>query len=156
MEWFKNESCQAFNFTRSHERGPHCIDPTHPFLSQVGEWLSVRRELEHVNSAWMIMPVSNFVAALVGPMLDVDYRDAMQVRGLWYKCEILCWDNHIIDMTWLLGGAIEHGLTIKYLLLLIIMWPLSSLLPYLVIVLVWVCIRCMAAPLFTYVLQGRS
>ncbi len=34
-----------------------------------------------MNASWMMMPVGNFVAAAIGPLLDPAYRDAMQ---LWW------------------------------------------------------------------------
>ncbi|KAG1668505.1 hypothetical protein FOA52_012099 [Chlamydomonas sp. UWO 241] len=55
---------------------------------KVGGWLSVRRDMEHVNAAWIIMPVQNFVSALVGPMLDPDYTWAMQ---FWFSFAFVMW-----------------------------------------------------------------
>ncbi|KAG1678390.1 hypothetical protein FOA52_015157 [Chlamydomonas sp. UWO 241] len=55
---------------------------------KVGGWLSVRRDMEHVNAAWMIMPVQNFVSAMVGPMLDPDYTWAMQ---FWFAFAFVMW-----------------------------------------------------------------
>ncbi|PNH09480.1 Glutaredoxin-C6 [Tetrabaena socialis] len=54
----------------------------------VGGWIAAKKELEHVNASWMMMPVANFVAAAVGPMLDSAYRDAMQ---LWFAFALLLW-----------------------------------------------------------------
>ncbi len=48
---------------------------------QVGMWISDRKDIEHVNAAWMIMPVSNFVSAFVGPMLNPMYTDWCQVSS---------------------------------------------------------------------------
>jgi len=56
--------------------------------SQVGDWVSARKELEHVNAAWIIMPVQNFVAALVGPWLDANYRLPMQ---FWFAFAFVAW-----------------------------------------------------------------
>ncbi|KXZ47349.1 hypothetical protein GPECTOR_36g72 [Gonium pectorale] len=54
----------------------------------VAGWIALKKELEHVNASWMMMPVGNFVAAAVGPMLDSAYRDAMQ---LWFAFAFLMW-----------------------------------------------------------------
>ncbi|KAG2443533.1 hypothetical protein HXX76_001885 [Chlamydomonas incerta] len=64
--------------------------PTSLFLSivWVGSWIALKKELEHVNASWMLMPVANFVSAAVGPMLDTNYRDAMQ---FWFAFAILMW-----------------------------------------------------------------
>ena len=55
---------------------------------QIGDWVAQRKEIEHINAAWMMMPVGNFVAAAVGPMLDSAYRDAMQ---LWFAVAFVMW-----------------------------------------------------------------
>ncbi|KAG2497195.1 hypothetical protein HYH03_004784 [Edaphochlamys debaryana] len=59
-------------------------------LIWVSGWIASKKELEHVNAAWMLMPVGNFVAAAVGPVLDPAYRNAMQfwfaVAFMFYCC----------------------------------------------------------------------
>ncbi len=50
--------------------------------------MATRKDLEHVNAAWLILPVSNFVAALVGPGLDQAYVPAMQ---LWFAFALMLW-----------------------------------------------------------------
>lgn len=64
--------------------------PTSLFLSLVwvGGWIALKKELEHVNASWMMMPVGNFVAAAVGPMLDSAYTDACQ---FWFAFALLLW-----------------------------------------------------------------
>mmetsp|Transcript_38079 Transcript_38079/g.84818 ORF Transcript_38079/g.84818 Transcript_38079/m.84818 type:complete len:945 (+) Transcript_38079:211-3045(+) len=57
-------------------------------LYRVGDWLATRKDLEHVNAAWMIMPVSNFVAAMVGPIIDPKYTDACQ---FWFGFAFVMW-----------------------------------------------------------------
>jgi tellurite resistance protein TehA-like permease len=47
-------------------------------LVRMGDFIALRKDLEHVNASWMIAPVGNFVAALVGPVLSPRYTDAMQ------------------------------------------------------------------------------
>jgi tellurite resistance protein TehA-like permease len=47
-----------------------------------------RKDLEHVNAAWLILPVGNFVAALVGPGLDPAYTMAMQ---FWFAFALMAW-----------------------------------------------------------------
>ena len=54
----------------------------------MGDWIAIRKDIEHVNAAWMVMPVSNFVAALVGPVLSPKYVDAMQ---FWFGVAFVCW-----------------------------------------------------------------
>lgn len=34
--------------------------------------------LQHINAAWMVMPVSNAVSAMVGPIVEIKYKDACQ------------------------------------------------------------------------------
>jgi hypothetical protein len=55
---------------------------------QVGDWVATRKDIEHVNAAWLILPVSNFVAALVGPSLDQAYVPAMQ---FWFAFALMLW-----------------------------------------------------------------
>ncbi|KAG2453177.1 hypothetical protein HYH02_002501 [Chlamydomonas schloesseri] len=64
--------------------------PTALFLSivWVGSWIALKKEIEHVNAAWMMMPVANFVSAAVGPLLDPAYRDAMQ---FWFAFAFIMW-----------------------------------------------------------------
>lgn len=50
--------------------------------SHAGDWIVSRHDLEHISAAWMIMPVSNAVSAMVGPAIQVKYRDACQVGML--------------------------------------------------------------------------
>lgn len=47
-------------------------------IVRVGDWIAHRKELEHLNGGWMLVPAANFVAAFVGPMLDGKYVNAMQ------------------------------------------------------------------------------
>jgi tellurite resistance protein TehA-like permease len=54
----------------------------------VGDWIATRKDLEHVNSSWMIPPVGNLLAALVGPALDAAYIPAMQ---FWFAFAIVLW-----------------------------------------------------------------
>ena len=59
------------------------------------------------------MPVSNFVSALVGPMLDADYRDAMQVCGregrsnLWTSMPHMRVCDDLSAMVWNHGYGME-------------------------------------------------
>lgn len=60
----------------------------HVLLLQVGDWIATRKDLEHINAAWLILPVGNFVAALVGPGLDQAYVPAMQ---FWFAFALMLW-----------------------------------------------------------------
>lgn len=64
--------------------------PTSLFVSLLkwGSWIGVRKDMEHVNPAWMVSPVSAFVVALVGPGLDNNYLPAMQ---FWFGFAFLSW-----------------------------------------------------------------
>jgi tellurite resistance protein TehA-like permease len=55
---------------------------------QVGDWIATRKDIEHINAAWLILPVGNFVAALVGPGLDQAYVPAMQ---FWFAFALMLW-----------------------------------------------------------------
>lgn len=50
---------------------PNAPPPTLGRSAQVADWIAFRKDLEHVNAAWMIMPVGNAVAAYVGPLISV-------------------------------------------------------------------------------------
>jgi tellurite resistance protein TehA-like permease len=54
----------------------------------VGDWVATRKDIEHVNAAWLVLPVGNFVAALVGPVLDAAYQPAMQ---FWFAFALMAW-----------------------------------------------------------------
>jgi hypothetical protein len=60
----------------------------HACLPQVGDWVAGRKDIEHVNAAWLLLPVGNFVAALVGPALDSSYAPAMQ---FWFAFALMTW-----------------------------------------------------------------
>ena len=47
-------------------------------LYKTSSWFATRKDIEHIDAGWMISPVSNWVTALVGPMLDPNYVPAMQ------------------------------------------------------------------------------
>ncbi|KAK9807776.1 hypothetical protein WJX72_008899 [[Myrmecia] bisecta] len=55
---------------------------------RAGDWIAQRHDLEHLNPAWLIAPVGAFVAAVVGPTIDADYREAMY---LWFSFALLTW-----------------------------------------------------------------
>lgn len=57
-------------------------------IARVGSWIASAKEVEHVNAAWMIVPVGNFVSAMVGPMLDNNYRAPMQ---FWFAFAMIMW-----------------------------------------------------------------
>lgn len=64
--------------------------PTTLLLSiiRVGDWIATRKDLEHFNASWLLLPVGNFVAALVGPGLDAAYAPAMQ---FWFAFALMLW-----------------------------------------------------------------
>ncbi|KAG2434535.1 hypothetical protein HYH02_012202 [Chlamydomonas schloesseri] len=57
-------------------------------LVWVAGWFSTRYTLEQFNTAWMLMPVVNFVPAAVGPLVDPTYRDATQA---WFAFAFAFW-----------------------------------------------------------------
>ena len=57
-------------------------------LLKISSWIASNRDIEHINAAWMISPVSAFVAAVVGPGLDANYIPAMQ---FWFGFAFIMW-----------------------------------------------------------------
>lgn len=51
---------------------------------RVGDWISTRKEMEHIHASWIMPTVGAFVMALVGPTLAASYR---QAAYLWWVCE---------------------------------------------------------------------
>jgi tellurite resistance protein TehA-like permease len=50
--------------------------------------VACRKDIEHVNAAWLLLPVGNLVVALVGPNLDPNYIPAMQ---FWFAFGLMTW-----------------------------------------------------------------
>lgn len=44
-------------------------------IFRVGFWIATKKDYEHLNATWIVVPVSNFVAAFVGPILAPECAD---------------------------------------------------------------------------------